>query len=87
MDTRQFNIKWYGRCCFLVEALNKKIIFDPYDTYCNVDIGHIGASSKPFIYIYPVKYGRKGFIINTVEALENHGIFKITPSNKICLGL
>ena len=37
------NITWYGRCCFLVKYQNKSILFDPYDTYCNVDIGYIDA--------------------------------------------
>ncbi len=36
-------ITWYGRCCFLVEYENTTIVFDPYDTYCNVDIGLIPA--------------------------------------------
>lgn len=43
MNDCQFNIKWYGRCCFLVETLNRKILFDPYDTYCGVDIGFIDS--------------------------------------------
>lgn len=37
------NISWYGRCCFLVELNGKKILFDPYDRYCNVDIGIIDS--------------------------------------------
>lgn len=36
-------ISWYGRCCFLVEIDSKRILFDPYDRYCNVDIGLIEA--------------------------------------------
>jgi hypothetical protein len=36
-------ITWFGRCCFLVEIDRKKVLFDPYDTYCNVDIGTIPA--------------------------------------------
>ncbi len=36
-------ISWFGRCCFLVELNNKRILFDPYDTYCNVDIGTIDS--------------------------------------------
>ncbi len=36
-------ITWYGRCCFLVEHNGKKVLFDPYDTFCNVDIGTIDA--------------------------------------------
>jgi len=43
MEEDKFRITWYGRCCFLIEALNKKILFDPYDTYCDVDIGYINA--------------------------------------------
>jgi len=39
----KLNITWYGRCCFLAELDNKKILFDPYDRYCNVDIGLIDA--------------------------------------------
>ncbi|OGM11620.1 hypothetical protein A2Z22_02375 [Candidatus Woesebacteria bacterium RBG_16_34_12] len=37
-------ISWYGRCCFLVEINGKKILFDPYDQYCSVDIGLINAN-------------------------------------------
>ena len=36
-------ISQYGRCCFLVELNGKKVLFDPYDRYCNVDIGIINA--------------------------------------------
>lgn len=36
-------ITWYGRCCFLVDTGVKKVLFDPYDAYCNVDIGFIEA--------------------------------------------
>lgn len=39
----KININWFGRCCFLVELNNKKVLFDPYDKYCNVDIGIIDA--------------------------------------------
>lgn len=34
-------ISWFGRCCFLIETENKRVLFDPYDTYCKVDIGII----------------------------------------------
>ncbi len=37
------SITWYGRCCFLVQYEQHRILFDPYDTYCNVDIGNIEA--------------------------------------------
>ncbi len=43
MQEDQFKLTWYGRCCFLIEALDKKILYDPYDSYCNVDIGRIEA--------------------------------------------
>lgn len=36
-------ISWYGRCCYVVEIEDKRILFDPYDRYCNVDIGIIDA--------------------------------------------
>ncbi len=36
-------INWYGRCCFLVELNKKKVLFDPYDKYCGVDVGVIDA--------------------------------------------
>lgn len=36
-------IYWFGRCCFLLEYNKKKILFDPYDAYCNVDIGQIDS--------------------------------------------
>lgn len=37
----KLNISWFGRCCFLTEIDNKKILFDPYDRFANVDIGII----------------------------------------------
>lgn len=43
MDVNQIKVSWYGRCCFLVEVGDKKILFDPYDTFCKVDIGLINA--------------------------------------------
>lgn len=43
MKNDEIKISWYGRCCFLLEALDKKILFDPYDRYCNVDIGLIDS--------------------------------------------
>lgn len=36
-------LTWYGRCCFLMEYKGKRVLFDPYDTYCNVDVGIIEA--------------------------------------------
>lgn len=36
-------ISWYGRCCYVVEIENRKVLFDPYDRYCNVDIGYVDA--------------------------------------------
>ncbi len=36
-------ISWYGRCCFIVEIDNKKVLFDPYDMFCNVDVGFIDS--------------------------------------------
>lgn len=43
MKKEKIKITWFGRCCFLVEISGKKVLFDPYDTYCNVDIGIIEA--------------------------------------------
>ena len=43
MRKKKIQITWFGRCCFLVETDSKKVLFDPYDTYCNVDIGIIEA--------------------------------------------
>lgn len=43
MQTDQIQITWYGRCCFLVTIGGQKVLFDPYDTYCGVDIGRIDA--------------------------------------------
>lgn len=36
-------VAWYGRCCYLLEYDNKKILLDPYDRFCSVDIGLIEA--------------------------------------------
>lgn len=40
---QSIQITWYGRCCFLIEMSDKKVLFDPYDLFCNVDIGLIEA--------------------------------------------
>lgn len=40
---KNITISWYGRCCFLVELGGKKVLFDPYDLFCNVDIGLIDS--------------------------------------------
>ncbi len=37
-------ISWYGRCCFLVEIEAITVLFDPYDQFCNVDIGFIDSN-------------------------------------------
>jgi L-ascorbate metabolism protein UlaG (beta-lactamase superfamily) len=39
----KLKLSWYGRCCFLLEVADKKILIDPYDTFHNVDIGQIDA--------------------------------------------
>lgn len=39
----KITIIWYGRCCFLVEIGDKKVLCDPYDMFCNVDIGLIDS--------------------------------------------
>ncbi len=36
-------ITWYGRCAFLIEIAEKKILIDPYDHFSGVDIGEIEA--------------------------------------------
>lgn len=43
MIDNYIEIEWYGRCCFFVKIGNRKVVFDPYDKYCNVDIGVIDA--------------------------------------------
>ncbi len=43
MKKDEVRINWFGRCCFLLETGGKKVLFDPYDTYCKVDIGIIEA--------------------------------------------
>jgi len=44
MKNEKIKITWFGRCCFLVEINKKKVLFDPYDTYCKVNIGIIEAN-------------------------------------------
>jgi len=36
-------ITWYGHCCFLFEIDNQKILFDPFDTFNNIDLGIISS--------------------------------------------
>ncbi len=43
MEKDEITISWYGRCCFLVQLGDKKVLFDPYDMFCNVDIGLIDS--------------------------------------------
>jgi hypothetical protein len=42
-NNNTLKITWYGRCCFLVEYQGRRILFDAYDRYCNVEIGFIKA--------------------------------------------
>ena len=74
-------ITWYGRCCFLIETGVKKILFDPYDTYCNVDIGVINAdiliSSSTWHDHGHIGASPKAFIITYPGVYEKDGI-KIT---------
>ena len=74
-------ISWYGRCCFLVEMNHKKILFDPYDRFCNVDIGIIDAD----ILISSSTWHDHGHIgaspqahIITYPGVEEHFGFTIT---------
>jgi len=41
--SESLTIKWYGRCCFLLEREGRRVLFDPYDLFCMVDIGLIEA--------------------------------------------
>ncbi|MBN1169378.1 MBL fold metallo-hydrolase [Candidatus Woesebacteria bacterium] len=36
-------ITWYGRCCFIAELNGVRVLFDPYDRFCNVDMGMVDA--------------------------------------------
>jgi hypothetical protein len=40
---KPLEITWYGRCCFSVVLNNIKILFDPYDRFCNIDMGLVDA--------------------------------------------
>lgn len=42
-NLKEIKITWFGRCCFLIEGAPKSILFDPYDTSLNVDMGRITA--------------------------------------------
>jgi hypothetical protein len=42
-ENEVLTIQWFGRCCFLIKYQQKKVVFDPYDTFCNVDIGKVDA--------------------------------------------
>lgn len=39
----KIRLTWYGRCCFLIEINNKKILIDPYDLFDDIDVGNIDA--------------------------------------------
>jgi hypothetical protein len=44
MSSEEIKISWFGRCCFLVENGNIKILFDPYDEYFwGINLGKIPA--------------------------------------------
>ncbi len=81
MSSDSITISWYGRCCFLVEYQRKKILFDPYDSYCNVNIGTIDAD----ILISSSTWHDHGHIgaspnahIYTYPGQEENGDFLIT---------
>jgi len=77
----ELQISWYGRCCFLVELNNKKILFDPYDRYCNVDIGLIDADlliSSSTWHDHGHIGASPGAWIFTYPGSEVNGEFRIT---------
>jgi len=39
----QIRLTWYGRCCFLLELGDKKVLIDPHDTFDSVDMGRVDA--------------------------------------------
>jgi len=43
MSEEGIRVSWYGRCCFLVEDAGRKVLFDPYDAFCNVEMGRVNA--------------------------------------------
>jgi hypothetical protein len=40
---KTIKLTWYGRCCFVIETNDKKILIDPYDDFGHTDIGRIDA--------------------------------------------
>lgn len=40
---QKIKLTWYGRCCFLIEINNKKILIDPHDQFDGVYMGLVDA--------------------------------------------
>jgi hypothetical protein len=78
---KNLDISWFGRCCFLAEYDDKKVLFDPYDSYCGVDIGLIEAdilvSSSTWHDHGHIGASPKAHIYSYPGEYENDGI-KIT---------
>ena len=40
---KKLKLTWYGRCCFLIEVNDKKILIDPHDQFDGVSMGVVDA--------------------------------------------
>jgi len=40
---QKIKLTWYGRCCFLIEINDKRILIDPHDSFDGVNIGFIDS--------------------------------------------
>ncbi len=41
--SKSIKLTWYGRCCFLIELNDKKILIDPHDSFDGVEMGRVDA--------------------------------------------
>ena len=77
----KITVSWYGRCCFLVEVDGKRVLFDPYDSFCNVEIGFIKAEmllSSSTWHDHGHVGSSPGAWLFTYPGSENHLGFKVT---------
>lgn len=82
MNPSEITIFWYGRCCFLVEANGKRILFDPYDRYVDVDIGTIDADAVIISSTWHdhghIGASPKAHVYSYAGEYEKSGLMKIT---------
>ncbi|MBO05591.1 MAG: hypothetical protein CMI58_00870 [Parcubacteria group bacterium] len=67
---QKIKLTWYGRCCFLIEINNKKILIDPHDQFDDVYMGIVDADH---VLISSVAHDH-GHIAASPNSLTHHEV-------------